>query len=146
MTTNRPQPEDFRTTRRKGRRRVLVNVVLPLAAVAVIVFVGVPLFMLAFLKGEQVGTVAAFMAALFLLVPMVLLCFLPYAMLMLAVLGMAKVNRRVPRTLRSVRGMVVRTNHVAERASRAVAAPVISVSKRLAWLERALGIEPPRAK
>jgi glycerol-3-phosphate acyltransferase PlsY len=142
MTTSRPVTEDFKTTRRKGRRRVL----LPLAMVALVVFIGVPAFMLAFFNGGQVGTVAAFMGALFLLLPATILCFIPYAMLMFAVVGMVRVNRRVPRAMRSVRGMVVRTNYVAERASRGIAAPIIAVSKRLAWLERALGIEPPRAK
>jgi hypothetical protein len=144
--TTRPHTEDFQTTRHKGRRRVLVNVVLPLMLAAVVIFIGVPAFMIAFFSGPQIGTVAAFMAAIFLFLPMMLLCFVPYVMLIFAVLGMIKVNRRVPRTMRSVRSMVVRTNHVAERASRAIAAPMIVVSKRLAWLERALGIEPPHAK
>jgi hypothetical protein len=144
--TTRPVIEDFQTTRRKARRRVWLQVILPLALLGVLIFIGLPIFFAIFFTPTQLGTVAAFMAALFIFFPTVLLCFLPYVVLIFAVLGMVKVNRRVPRTMHSLRSMVVRTNHVVERASHTVAAPVIGASKRLAWLERALGIEPPHAK
>lgn len=136
---------DFKATRRLHRRRVWLQIRLPVIAAGVVVFGGA-LFLALTLSGMQLGMVAALMASLFLLLPMVLLCMLPYVMLIFAVVGMGSLNRRAPRLLKRARNITFSLNQGSQRLSHLVAAPIISVSNRLAWLERALGLEPPRAK
>jgi hypothetical protein len=132
--------------KQQARERVRREVLLPILLVAALIFVVLPLALLGTMSAAGVATVANFMAAIFILIPLVLLCIVPYALLIAAIFGMTIVNRRVPRLLGGVRNTMYQVNAAAQSGSQTIAKPVIAVSRRLAWLERALGFEPPRAK
>jgi hypothetical protein len=115
----------------------------PLLVLAVILVLVPALITVLFASG-RLETIASFMA-LFILVPLSLACFLPYAALVAMIFGLSKVYGKTSSVLRSIYMFTHRANTTVHGLSRRVAGPVISVSARLARLERLAGIEPPSA-
>jgi len=116
--------------RRDVQRRIVLPVVI--GAIVAIIF----LLALAILfSGRQIGIIASF-SAVILIVPMVLLCMIPYALLIVGVAGMGRVHQITEKAL--IRGQrMSRSIHVgAVRVSKASTRPFIAAQKRLAWLDR----------
>lgn len=120
--------------RARHRRAVLMEIVGPVALVAVIMLV-VLLGMILVLSPRQMGTVASFMSLL-ILVPTVLVCLVPYLLVVALFAGTRKLYLWLPSRLIVARDIIHRVDIVAHQASRSVASPIIAVSQRLAWLER----------
>jgi hypothetical protein len=116
------------------RRQVTLRVILPVA-LAGIVLVSIPL-VIVIRAPQSIGTVASFLAAFFLLLPMVVLCIVPYALLLVLIAGMAIVNRRASAFLDVVLGYSYQINALVRRGSKIVASPVIAANKQVAWLEQ----------
>lgn len=131
--------------RDRHRQQVRQQIVLPVAAVAVVLFIVVPLGLLILFTDRQVSIVASF-AAVMVLVPMVVLCVLPYALLLVLMALMGTANRRMPDLLRTARNVTYNVAQGSRRVSSAATRPMIAVSQRLAWLERLTGGEPPHAR
>jgi hypothetical protein len=127
----------------RHRREMLSQVYLPLIGVVlllVLVMAGIAIFM----SPEKIGTVAAFMSLL-ILVPSVILCLIPYVLLVLAAFGVMRVNQLLPGLLNMTRETTHTVNQRSYQVARQVVSPVIWASGRLAWVERFLGGKPPKA-
>lgn len=104
----------------------------------------VTLVLLAGGGGERFNSIASFMA-LCLLSPAVIVCFIPYIALIAVMFGTAKAYGGVSRTAQRTHALVHRLNVGTTSLSKRVAAPIIAVSARLAFLQRFLGSKPPSA-
>ena len=120
--------------RRQHQRDVRRRIVLPVVIGGVVSLLFLLLLALVF-SGRQIGIVASF-SAVIIIVPMVLLCLIPYALLIVGVAGMGRVYKITEKVL--TRGQrVSRDVHVGTvRVSKTVSRPFIATQKRLAWLER----------
>jgi hypothetical protein len=128
--------------RQNHRRAVLRQIVLPVGlAVAVMILVLV-IMILAF-SPSAFNTIASFMSLL-ILVPTVILCVVPYVLIVAAFGGTRKLYVMLPRYLQTARHGLHRVNVVAQRASVVIAKPVIAVSGRLAWVEQVMNNKPPK--
>jgi len=134
-----------REAHREYRRRTLRQIVLPVGIAAALILIGVPLFLLATMGGRQVGTVAAFMTFLIML-PLTLLCMLPYALMVALILLMMRGQHVTRRGLRTGYRLAYGLNRRSRQLSWIVSRPVVSAGKRLAWLERATGGHPPHVR
>lgn len=130
--------------RERHQQQVRQQIILPMVAVLVVLVVLPPLAFLLIFTGRQVGIIASF-ATIMLLVPAVMLCVLPYVVMVAGVAGAAKLYARLPDWLRTARNVTHGVNMGSHRVSKAVSVPVIAASKRLAWLERLAGQQPPHA-
>ncbi len=125
------------------RRDMLWRIGGPLLVLAVILVL-VPALLAVLFASGRLETIASFMA-LFILVPLSLACFLPYAILVAMIFGASKAYGKTSSVLRAVSMFTHRANVTVHSLSRRVAGPVINVSARLARLERLVGIKPPGA-
>lgn len=121
----------------RHRREMLSQVYLPLAGVVVLMVLVVAAMAVAF-SPYQVGTVAAFMSLL-ILVPAVLVCLIPYLLLVALAFGVNWLNRWLPGRLTMTREVVHTANESSYQVARRVVNPIIWMSQRLAWAERFLG-------
>ncbi len=133
---------EVRVRHRQERQR---QITLPVAAAAIVLFIVIPLALLILFSDRQVSIIAAF-ATVMVVLPVVLLCLVPYVLLLVLVAVMLWVYRRAPNALRTGRNVAHGVNLGTHRVSAAATAPVIAVSKRLAWLERLTGNDPPHAR
>ncbi len=131
--------------RQQHQNQVRTQIILPLVVVAVLLFIITPFGLLILFTDRQVGIVASF-AAVMVLVPTILLCVLPYALLITLIALMGKLNYRAPDLLRTGRNIAHTVNEGTHRITRTATRPIIAVSQRLAWLERLTGGEPPHAR
>ncbi len=115
----------------------------PLLVLAVILVLVPALITVLFASG-RLETVASFMA-LFVLVPLSIACFLPYAVLVAMIFGLSRAYGKTSSALRGIYLFTHRANVTVHGLSRRIAGPIINVSARLARLERLVGIEPPSA-
>ncbi len=122
------------TARRQHQRDVRRRILLPIVIGAVVSII----FLLALavlFSGRQIGIIASFTAVI-VIVPIVILCLIPYALIIVGVAGMGRVYKVTEKVL--IRGQKVsRTVHLGTvRVSKTATRPFISAQKRLAWLER----------
>ncbi len=129
--------------RQNHRRAVLRRIILPVAVTAVAMIAVLVILVLGF-SPTMMNVTAAFMSLL-ILIPMAILCLVPYVLLVAAFAGTRKLYFLLPRYLDSARHFMHRANGVAQRASMGVARPLITVSERLAWIERLVNRKPSRA-
>ncbi len=142
---DRSDAQRTREVRSRHRREVRWQILLPALASFLVVVVLVPLALLAVFSDRQINIVASF-AAVMILVPTAVLCLLPYVLMIFLVAGTVKLRRMMPRVLRVGRNIAHGANVGAHSLSQRVSAPIVSVSTRLAWLERVSGHEPPSAR
>ena len=119
-----------RQHQRDVRRRIVLPIVIGTAVSVIFLLALAVLF-----SGRQIGIIASF-SLVIITVPVVILCLIPYALLLVSVAGMGRVYRVTEKVL--VRGQKVsRTIHLGTvRVSKTATRPFIVVQKRLAWLER----------
>ncbi len=122
---------EVRAQRRRAMRR---QVLLPIGVTLVLMAL-VPIGLLLLVSARQVGIVASF-ATVMILVPLVLVCLLPYALLLALIPLLARSHGTLANVFRAGRNVAHSLNMGSQRASRAISAPVIAVNRRLAWLER----------
>jgi hypothetical protein len=125
------------------RRDMLRRIGGPLFVVAVILML-VPALLTVLFASGRLGTIASFMS-LCILAPLSLACFLPYAALVAMIFGLSKAYGKTSSVMRGLYLFTHRMNRGVQGLSKRIAGPVISVSARLARLERLAGLEPPSA-
>jgi len=126
--------------RAKHQRSVLLFIIAPVAA-AVVVMLIVLILMIANMSPRAFNVAAAFMSLL-LLIPTVILCLIPYVVLVAIFAGTRKMYLILPPKLEQAHTLMHKVNLASQRLSRLVAEPVIVISQRLAWAERMLGGQP----
>ncbi len=129
--------------RQNHRRAVLRQIILPVALTGVAMIAVLVILILA-LSPRMLNVAASFMSLL-ILIPTVLVCLVPYVLIVAAFAGTRKLYFLLPGQLRAARHFMHRANDVARNASFGVARPVIAVSRRLAWVEQLVSRKPPRA-
>jgi len=118
------------------------QVYLPIG-IAIAVMVVVVGAMLLLFSPFQLGTAASFMSLL-LLVPTVLVCIVPYVLLVALAAMVRKLNVALPGRFYTTRTIVHRANTSSQSLSRKVASPIIWLNSRIAWLEHVLSDRRPR--
>jgi hypothetical protein len=138
-------PASYQQTVKLRNRRIRRQIMLPMVVALLGVMVVFPVALLIVFSAQQFGVVAA-MAVVLLAIPGVVVCIVPYALLLMGIVGMVGVNRRVPRYLHRARNTLHQVNQQTTRTAHQVTRPIMAVSQRLAWLERFMGGQPPRAR
>jgi uncharacterized membrane protein YfcA len=119
--------------RQRHRRAVTWRIVAPVAAAGLaIIAVGAGLALA--LSSAQLNSVASCMSLL-ILVPAVLVCVVPYALIVAMFAGTRRLYFWLPSKLTTARSAAHRVNIVAHRLSMGVARPIISINQRVTWLE-----------
>jgi hypothetical protein len=120
----------------KHRRDMLLQAYLPLGGIVATMAVVLIVMLLAMTtnRTEQVGTTAACMSALIML-PMALVCIIPYALIVATAAGVGKLNAFLPVPLARARNVMRTVSRASYGLSRRVAAPVIWLNTRFAMLE-----------
>jgi hypothetical protein len=131
QSTSRFVPKD--PVIERHRREMFRQAYLPMALVAGVMGIAL-IFMVLSMSSFQVGTVSAFMSLL-ILVPMTLACIIPYVLVVAMAIGVKKLNVALLRPFAYLRRAVHQANNQSYEVSRKVAAPVIWVNTRVAWLE-----------
>jgi hypothetical protein len=126
--------------RERHRRAVTRRIIAPVV-VATLVVVAVMAIIAFAMSSRQISVVASFMSLL-ILVPMVLVCLVPYILIVLAFAGTRRLYFTLPGKLSSARSAAHRVNVIAHRLSMGVARPIISINQRVAWLEQVAGRKP----
>ena len=129
MSINRSRESSYA----KHRREMVVQVYLPLVITALLLIL-VPVGIVILLTPYQVGTVSAFMSLL-LLIPAVLVCIMPYVLLVALASLLHKLNRWLPGRFDGILSVIQMINRGAYQAARRVASPIIWANQRYAWLE-----------
>jgi hypothetical protein len=129
--------------RDRHRRAVTTRIIAPVAIAAVAIIIVAAVIALA-LSTRQISVVASFMSLL-ILVPMVLVCLVPYVLIVAAFAGTRKVYFMLPGKLSAARSAAHRVNLIAHRLSMGVARPIITVNQRIAWLEQVTGRKSRKA-
>ena len=120
--------------RARHRRAVLQQIIGPVALTAV-VMIAVLVGMILVLSPHQFGTVASFMSLL-ILIPTVLVCLVPYILVIAMFAGTRKLYLWMPNILVRTRSVIHQSDVVAHQASRIITRPIIAVSQRWAAIER----------
>ncbi len=128
--------------RERHRRAVTTRIVAPVVVAALLIVVASTILVIT-LTGGQLNTVASFMSLL-ILIPMTLVCLLPYLALVAMFAGTRKLYFWLPGKLSSARSTAHRVNTLAHRLSMGVARPIIGINQRIAWLEHVTGRKPRR--
>jgi hypothetical protein len=126
--------------RERHKRAVLTRIIAPVAAAAVLLVVVAAIIALA-MSTRQISVVASFMSLL-ILVPMVLVCLIPYVLIVAMFAGTRKLYFKLPGVLSTARSAAHRVNLTAHRLSMGVARPIIAINQRAAWLEQVAGRKP----
>jgi hypothetical protein len=120
--------------RRQHQRDVRRWIVLPMVIGGVITVIFLLALAILF-SGRQIGIIASF-SAVIVMIPMLLVCLIPYALIIVAVAGMGRAYKITEKLLfrgqRLSRDVHMGTVRVSKTASR----PFIATQKRLAWLDR----------
>ncbi len=128
--------------RERHRRAVTLRIIAPVAVAALVIVVVAAIMAIAF-STRQISIVASFMSLL-ILVPMTLVCLIPYILLVVMFAGTRRVYFMLPGKLSTARSAAHRVNVFAHTLSMGVARPIISINQRVAWLEQVTGRKPRR--
>ena len=126
----------------KHQREMQRQVYLPLIITGLLLVI-VPVVLVIALSPYQVGTISAFMSLL-LLIPAVLVCIVPYALLVASAALMYKANRWLPGRFGGVRSAMHTVSLQTNQLSRHVVRPVIWVHERYAWLAHVVSSRTPK--
>lgn len=124
------------SARQRHRREVQLQIVLPMVAAALVIFL-VPLVMLLTMSSYDLST-AASLTSLVLLAPMVLLCVIPYVALIALAWAVSRLNRWLPNRTIILRTMLYRLNGGLYGLARRVVRPVIWANARFSGAERVI--------
>ncbi len=127
----------------KHQREMAQQVYLPLA-ITVLVLILVMVGIVIALKPYQIGTVSAFMSLL-VLIPAVIVCLVPYALLVALAALLSKFNRWLPGRFVYVLSAVHSVNVAIYQLARRVASPIIWIHQRYAWLEHVVSSRIPKS-
>jgi len=126
---------------RKHRREFWLRIVAPVAipALALLILAVVLLISVAAggLVAKQITVVMSILASAFILLPLVLLCVVPYALLAVAAAGTGLAYSKAQVPLRFVRRITERIAIKTQELAPRMAQPLIGVNARLARLEYA---------
>jgi len=126
------------------RRDVWRRLLIPGIGVGVLIVL-IPLLLLALGGASRLGVAAALMTVCAVL-PAIIMLLVVYAALVAATFGAAKAYSKTSGALKGVHGVVHKVNVATTTLSQRVTAPLIAISARLAYLTRAVGLQPPSAK
>lgn len=133
---------DARTPIQKHRRDVRWKVVAPVAAASAVLVIGAALLIVGVatdaLVVEQVSAIMGILGTAFVLLPLVLLCVLPYLVVAALAISVGQLYARVRSPIRGARRF---TERVADRTHRTLprlARPLIGLNARLARWEHTL--------
>ncbi|CAG1013753.1 MAG: hypothetical protein IAE83_09405 [Anaerolinea sp.] len=116
------------------KRQIRRWLILPIAGFGAATVL-IPLFLALTLRSDQLGTVASFML-IFLFVPLFIMLIILYLIVVSLTFGMAKLYGKTSGIMRGAYTVTHRLNTATTVISKRVAAPVIAISARMAWLER----------
>lgn len=116
------------------KRQIRRWLILPMVGFGVATVL-IPLFLALALRSDQLGTVASFML-IFLFVPLFIMLIILYLIVVSLTFGMAKLYGKTSGMMRGAYTVTHRLNTATTAISKRVAAPVIAISARMAWLER----------
>lgn len=125
------------------RRNLRWRIIFPVG-IAGLAIVLVPLLVLMVGGESRLGTTAALMSVCALLPAMIFLIVI-YAVLLGATFYTAKAYSKTSGALKRVHGAVHSVNVATSAFSQRITAPLVAISARLAFLQRALGGKPPSA-
>ncbi len=117
----------------KHRREVLLHIIAPVAVTALVLAIVIIVTVIV-ATPRQFDTVASFMS-LVILVPTVLVCLVPYVLMIALFVGTRRLYNFTNRHFRTARNALYQVSMTTRQLSRRVASPIIWVSERLAWLE-----------
>lgn len=138
MSTTTVHPNPVRKHRRDVRWKIVAPIVvagLLVVAIGVVFIVGVATDGLVF---EQVSVVSGLLAIPFLLLPLVLLCVVPYLIAAALAIGVGKVYARTRPVIRSTRRFTERVTVRTDQTMPRLARPLASLNTRLSRWEHTL--------
>lgn len=138
MTTTTVQPDPVEKHRREVRWKIVAPIVV--AALLVIVLGAVFIVEVAAnaLVFEQVSVVTGILATPFILLPLVLLCVVPYLIAAVLAIGVGKVYARTRPAIRSTRRFTERVTARTHQTMPRLARPLVSLNTRLSRWEHTL--------
>lgn len=138
MSTPSVRPDPVRKFRRAVRYKIVLPVVLTAAgllAFALLLIVGVAT---GSLESKQVAIIMGVVLTTLITFPLALLCLLPYALLVLGVIGMGRLHTLSARPMRAVRTTTTRIMHKTDETAPKVAAPFVAFNLRVTRWEQTL--------
>jgi len=135
-----PEYTSDAVVRDRHRRAVTTRIIAPVVIATLAIIIVAAVIALA-LSTRQISIVASFMSLL-ILIPMVLVCLIPYVLIVAMFAGTRRLYFMLPGKLSTARSAAHQVNLIAHRLSMGVARPIIVINQRAAWLEQVTGRKP----